>query len=115
MDLLIEKILARDPTAMLMAKELGSFAGSRIKPLTKSEDDIVREIAIRSLTQSGGAGLEDVFIDALSDEMPTVRAAALNGLSNNLSEESYPKLLETYPNISDSQHRKEIALLMGKL
>lgn len=115
MDLLIEKILAKDPTAMLLAKELGSFANSRIKPLATNEDDTVREIAIRSLNQSGGSGLDDVFVNALFDEMPTVRAAALNGLSNHLSEESYSKLLQAYPKISDPQHRKEIALLIGRI
>ncbi|MCY7374755.1 MAG: HEAT repeat domain-containing protein [Pyrinomonadaceae bacterium] len=114
MDFLIKKILAKDPTAILMAKQLGSFASPGIKPLTTNEDDIVREIAIRSLNESGG-GVTDVFVNALSDEMPTVRAAALNGLNNHLSEVSYPKLLQTYQEVSDPQHRKEIARLLGRI
>lgn len=115
MDLLIKKILEKDPTAMLLAKQLGSFANPILKPLVSNEDDVVRELAIRALNESGGSGLDDVFVQALSDEMPTVRAAALNGLKNNLSEESYAKLMQAYSQVSDPQHRKEIALLIGRL
>jgi hypothetical protein len=115
MDLLIKKILEKDPTAMLLAKELGIYASSVLRPLTTNEDDVVRELAIRALNESGGSGLDDVFVNALSDEMPTVRAAALNGLKNHLSEESYGKLLQTYSKVSDPQHRKEIALLIGRI
>ena len=115
MDSLTRKILEKDPTAMLLARELGSFAGPILKPLVSNEDDIVRELAIRALKECGGSGLEDVFVNALNDEMPTVRAAALNGLKNNLSEESYAKLMQAYSQISDPQHRREIALLIGRL
>ncbi len=115
MDLLTQKILEKDPTAMLLARELGSFASPILKPLVSNEDDTVRELAIRALKESGGSGLEDVFVNALDDEMPTVRAAALNGLKNNLSEESYAKLMQAYSQVSDPQHRREIALLIGRL
>ena len=114
MDYLTEKILNKDPLAITLAGQLGSLAGENIKPLASNDDPIVREIAVRSLNQSGGSGLTDIFINALSDEMPTIRAAALNGLNNHFSEESYQKLLQTYSQVSDSQHRNEIALLLGR-
>lgn len=115
MDLLVKKILEKDPTAMLLAKQLGSFVSPALRPLVSNEDDIVRELAIRALKESGGNDLEDVFVNALNDEMPTVRAAALNGLQNNLSPESYAKLMQAYSQISDPHHRREIALMIGRL
>lgn len=114
MDVLIQKILEKEPAAIMMAKESGSFASSGIIPLTKHEDAGVRQIAIRALNQSGGAGVGQIFANALSDESPSVRAAALNAVDNHLDAETYRQLLQNYEKIPDSQHRQEIALTFGK-
>jgi len=64
MDLLTEKVLAKDPTATLLAKQIGPSAAASLKPLAKNEDPVVREIALRSMEQSGGEGIAD---DAVKD------------------------------------------------
>lgn len=113
MDYLVKQILDKDPGAILTAQELGRLAGERIKPLTANEDEGVRQIALRCLNRSGGDGLAEVFASALSDESPSVRAAALNGLQNHSDAQTYARLLRVYETVSDSQHRKEIALLLA--
>ncbi len=114
MDFLAQKILEKEPAAIMMAKESGSFASSGIIPLTKHEDAGVRQIAIRALNQSGGSGVGQIFANALLDESPSVRAAALNALDNHLDAETYRQTLQNYEKIPDSQHRQEIALMLGK-
>ena len=115
MDLLIKNILDKQPGATRMAKELGSFVSPRIKHLATNEDAVVREIAIRCLTQSGGDGVTDVLVNALLDESPSVRAAALGGLRHRLDAKTYPQLLQAYERVLDPQHRQEIALLIGRI
>src|SRR5689334_24731386 len=106
MDFLVRQILEKDPGAIRTAKELGSLAGEFIKPLTASEDEGVRQIALRALNQSGGSA--EIFTNALLDKSPSVRAAALNGLQRHSDSETYSRLLRIYENVSDPQHRQEI-------
>jgi HEAT repeat protein len=115
MDLLVHKILEKDPTAITLAKQLGSFAVSSLKPLLANEDPVVREIVVRSLNESGNSSLSDTFVQTLKDNSPTVRAAALNALQKHLSPNSYALLLQTYDKVLDPNQRKEVALLAGKI
>ena len=112
---LIQKVLAKDPTATLLARKLGSSAAESLKPLAKDEDPVVREIALRSLIESGGDGLASVFANALLDESGSVRGAALAGLARYPDPSVYPALLNAFDNSSDlPEMREQIALIMGR-
>ena len=116
MNALIEKILAHDPSAMQLAQQLGSFAAPMLRPLVDNADEDVRELAMRCLNESdSGESLSDLATTALTDNAPMVRAAALNALDRHLPPESYAKLLQIFSEVEDPQHRKEIALLIGRL
>ena len=108
MDYLVKQILEKDPGAIQTAKGMGSLVSELIKPLTNSEDEGVRQIALRALKQSGGGGSAEIFTNALLDKAPSVRAAALNALQQHTDPETYSRLLRTYENVSDPQHRQEI-------
>lgn len=115
MNYIVQKILASDPSAIQMARELGSFVSGEIVPLVANEDAGVRQIAVRCLNQSGGYGAAKVFVEALTDESPSVRCAALAALDDHLNEDVYASLLEIYNRVPDSQHRQELALILGKI
>jgi hypothetical protein len=115
MDLLVQKILMREPAAILMAEEMGSSAGLAVKTLAEHEDAAIRQLAVRCLNRSGIIGGEEIFVNALTDDSPSVRAAALNALDRRADAQVYWRLLEVYDRVSDSQHRQEIALMLGKI
>jgi len=116
MDLLTEKVLAKDPTATLLAKQIGPSAASSLKPLAKNEDPVVREIALRSMEQSGGEEIAEVFAEALVDESPSVKSAALSGLDAHLSPSVYGKLLNAFDRLGDSPEvQRYVALLIGRI
>lgn len=114
MDALIEKISKKDSTAVVLAKQLGASANAAIKPLAKNADPVVREIALECLDQAGGPGVAEAFAEALLDDSPTVRRAALTGLNNHGAASVYPRLLQTYPKVQDPLARQQIALVIGK-
>lgn len=115
MDLLIQKILNKEPSAVNLAKEVGSSAFSRIEPLTANEDDEVRMIAFSCLGYIGGENAAEVLINGLTDESPSVSVEASRGLKNYLSPAIYPKLLEVWDKVEDPARRSEIALMLGKI
>ena len=116
MDLLTEKVLAKDPTATLLAKQIGPSAAASLKPLAKNEDPVVREIALRSMEQSGGEGIAEVFAEALVDESPSVKSAALSGLEAHLSPSVYGQLLNAFDQLGDSPEvQRYVALLLGRV
>src|SRR5690349_78012 len=57
MNEIIQKILAKDPTATLDAKRVGRSDSEPVARLTNNEDPVVRELALRCLIESGGDGL----------------------------------------------------------
>jgi hypothetical protein len=75
---------------------------------------VVREIAIRCLNHTGGYGVAQIFVNALSDESPSVRTAAIGGLQDRVDAETYTLLLQVYEKVPDPQHRQEIALMLGR-
>jgi hypothetical protein len=116
MDLLTEKVLAKDPTATLLAKQIGSSAAPSLKPLAKHEDPVVREIALRSLEQSGGEDIAEVFAEAVVDESPSVKSAALSGLNVYLKPSVYNQLLHAFDQLGDSPEvQQHVALLLGRI
>jgi hypothetical protein len=115
MDLLIQKVLNKEPSSANLAREIGEAAAPRLKPLAVHEDPDVRMIALGALVQSGGEGLEDVFINALSDESPTASVEGVRGLQPRLSSAIYAKLLEAYDKVEDPARRQDIALMLGRI
>lgn len=115
MNILINKVLEKDPSATLVARQAGSSASSSLIPLTENSDPIVREIALRCLNESGGPGIAKVFAKALFDEAPTTRMAALAGLQRHYESSAYPQVLAAYDKSEDPSLRQQLALLIGKV
>lgn len=115
MDLLLQKVLNKEPSAVNLAKEIGSSATPKLASLANNEDSGVRLIALDCLYYTGGDGAAEIFINALTDDSPSASASAANGLRNYLSSAIYPKLLETYDKIEDPQRRNDVALMLGKI
>jgi HEAT repeat protein len=115
MDLLIQRVLSKDPSTTLLAKRIGPSATPSLKPLATHADPVVREIALRCIDQSGGADVAGIFVAALDDKSASVRTAALTGLQNHLEESVYPQLLQAYDKSEDGITRQQIALLIGRL
>ena len=67
MDILVQRVSSKDPSATLLAKQLGKSATPSLIPLATNADPVVREIALRCLDQSGGSGVAEVFVGALLD------------------------------------------------
>jgi len=101
MDVLTQKVIAKDPSAILLAKQIGSSAATSLKPLAKNEDPIVREIALRCLEQSGGEDVAQVFAEALLDESSSVKIAALAGLNTHLTPSVYNQLLQAFDQLDN--------------
>ena len=115
MDLLIQRVSSKDPSATLLAKQLGKSATPSLIPLATNADPVVREIALRCLDQSGGSGVADVFVSAVVDDSGSVRAAAGTGLQNHLDGSIYTQLLGAFDKSGDAITRQQIALLIGRL
>ena len=115
MDLLIQKVLNKEPSSANLAREIGEAAAPRLIPLAVHDDPVVRMIALGALVQTGGSGLEDVFINALSDESPTVSVEGVRGLQPRISLAIYAKLLEAYDKVEDPARRQDIALMLGRI
>jgi HEAT repeat protein len=115
MDILVQRVLTKDPSATLLAKQLGKSATPSLIPLATNVDPVVREIALRCLDQSGGPGIAEVFVHALLDDSGSVRAAALTGLQSNLDGSIYGPLLSAFDKSMDAITRQQIALLIGRL
>ena len=113
---LIQKVMAKDPTATLEARQIGPPAAETLVGLTGNEDDVVRELALRCLIESGGNGLARVFAKFLTDESGSVRGAALAGVNKYIDPSVSPQLFSAYDNSADlPEMREQIALLIGRI
>ena len=116
MDDLVQRILKKDPTATLLAKQIGPDAASAVRHLVTHEDPVVRELALRCLEQSGGDGISSLFGAALLDESPTVRAAGLSGLNKFLNPSDQKALLVAFDRWAEAAEMQEqVALLFGRI
>jgi HEAT repeat protein len=115
MDLLREKVLAKDLGAEDLARQMGKSAIPVLEPLAANSDADVRMIALSSLNYVGDEGVVDILINALKDETPTVSVEGVRGLERYLSPSIYPKLLAVYDDVGDPTRRKDIALMLGKI
>ena len=115
MDLLEQKVLNKDPSAVNVAKMMGSSAIPVLKPLAKNSDEDVRLIAVSCLGYTGGEEAANILIDALTDDSPSVAIEAGRALQRNLSPAIYSKLLDVYDKVEDPLLRREIALMLGRI
>ena len=113
---LIQKVLAKDPTATLDARQAGPAAAESMINLTTNEDDVVRELALRCLFETGGQGLAPVFVKFLNDESGSVRGAALAGVNKYLDPSISQQLFSSYDKSGElPEMREQIALLIGRI
>jgi hypothetical protein len=116
MNELIQKVIAKDPTATLDARRIGRAAAEPLVRLTTNEDPVVRELALRCLIESGGDNLAPVFSKFLIDEYGSVRGAALAGLNKYIDPRVSPQLIDAFNKSGDlPEMREQIALLMGRI
>jgi HEAT repeat protein len=116
MNELIQKVIAKDPTATLDARRIGSSAAEPLSRLTTNEDPLVRELALRCLIESGGDGLSRIFAKFLTDEYGSVRGAALAGTSKYIDPSVLPQLINALDSSGDlPEMREQIALLIGRI
>lgn len=115
MQLLIQKVLNKDPKATLIAKMTGSLANPDLQKLAKHDDEEVREIALLCLNETGGSEASIAFVDALLDEDPQVRAIALRGLHHNPDETVYQLLFQAYDKSKDPYVQQQILLIVGRM
>jgi hypothetical protein len=113
---LIQKVLAKDPTATLDARQAGPSAAEALINLTSNEDEVVRELALRCLFETGRQGLAPVFVKFLNDESGSVRGAALAGVSKYLDPSVSDELFRAFDKSGERpEMREQIALLIGRI
>jgi HEAT repeat protein len=116
MNEIIQKVLAKDPTATLDARRIGRSAAEPVARLTDNEDPVVRELALRCLIETGGDRLSQIFVKHLTDGYGSVRGAALAGLDKYIDPSVLPQLLDAFDRSGDlPEMREQIALLIGKI
>ena len=113
---LIQKVLAKDPTATLDARQAGPSAAESLMNLTANEDEVVRELALRCLFETGRQGLAPTFARFLTDESGSVRGAALAGVSKYLDPSVSQQLFIAFDKSGElPEMREQIALLIGRI
>ncbi len=112
---LTAQVRAKDPSATLLAAELGPAAAPALVPLTRDADEEVREIALLCLAETGGNGAVRAAIARLNDSAPMVRGAALRGLGRLAGADNVPALLHALDATDDAGARRYVALLIGRL
>lgn len=112
---LAQQVRAKDPSATLLAAELGPAAAPALVPLTRDADEDVREIALLCLAETGGAGAVRAMLARLNDSAPMVRSAALKGLEHQARSGDVPALLHGVEATDDAGARRYLALITGRL
>jgi hypothetical protein len=112
---LVQQVRAKDPSATLLAADLGPAAAGTLVPLTRDADDDVREIALLCLAETGGAGAVRAMLARLNDSAPMVRSAALRGLERQAKAADVPALLHGVEATDDAGARRYLALVIGRL
>lgn len=113
--MLTERILKKDRTAILTARQMGPAANAELTPLLKNADPEVREIAVYCLDETGGPAALQAMASALSDENLQVRGAALQGLQHRADRASYDALLAAYDRSQDAYTRQQVMLILGRI
>jgi len=109
------QVRARDPSATLLAAELGPAAAPALVPLSRDANEEVREIALLCLAETGGAGAVRAMLARLNDSAPMVRSAALKGLERQARSGDVPALLHGVEATDDAGARRYLALIAGSL
>jgi HEAT repeats len=112
---LLDQVRAKDPSAITEAARLGASATPSLVPLTHDHDADVREIALLCLAETGGHEAIKAFVDRVADPEPSVRAAALRGLSRRAGPADVPALIATLGRSQEPTARSALAVLIGRL
>lgn len=79
----ISQVLAKDPLAVLSARQAGTAAAPELARLVTHADAEVRTLAVDALNELGGPVALDAFATAVADANPQVRGSALRGLERH--------------------------------
>lgn len=112
---LAQQVRAKDPSATILAADLGPAAAPTLVPLTRDADEGVREIALLCLAETGGAGAVRAMLARLNDSAPMVRSAALKGLEHQAKAGDVPAMLHGVEATDDAGSRRYLALVIGRL
>jgi hypothetical protein len=112
---LIQSVLNKDPSAAILAQEIGPRANPELIKLAQNNDPEVRFIALGCLDETGGEGAAQTFAKALLDIDGSVRNAAIQGLMNHPDADIYNDLLNAYDKSDDETVRKMIPMIAANL
>lgn len=115
LQMLTQRILNKDRTAILLARQSGSAASPELLPLLKNPDPEVREVALYCLDEAGGPDALKGMLNSLLDDDAQVRAAALQGLNHHPDPSIYDGLLAAYDRSQEPYARQQILLLLGRV
>ncbi len=79
----ISQVLAKDPLAVLSARQAGAAAAPELARLVTHTDAEVRTLAVDALNEIGGPVALDAFASAVADGNAQVRGSALRGLERH--------------------------------
>jgi hypothetical protein len=112
---LIQSVLNKDPSAAVLAQQIGSKANPELIKLAQHGDPDVRFIALGCLNETGGEGASQAFARALLDIDASVRNAGLQGLMNHPDPAVYNNLLNAYDKSDDENVKKMIPMVAANL
>lgn len=112
---LIQQVVDKQPAAVLIARQIGPGANTELIKQTRNDDAAVRLVATNCLNETGGADAAVAFARLVLDNDAMVRAAALRGLTNHLTEVLPQNLLDAFDQSHVPYVRQQLMLIAAKV
>ena len=110
-----QKIVAKDRSAIALAGELGANAEGVLEKLATNPDAEVRELDMKAINAAGGPSRNRMLIAALGDADVNVRSEAMRGLEKWADETDVMALQMQLAGNADPYIRGEVALVLGRI
>ena len=110
-----QKIVAKDDSALELARQLGAGAQPVLEKLSRHADGEVREMNAMAMAEAATPSRNRMLIAALGDQDINVRSAAVRGLWKTADAGSLGDLQMQVGSNPDPYVRGELALIVGKV
>lgn len=110
-----QKIVARDESALELARQLGAGAQPVLEKLSRHADPEVREMNVMAMAEAAVPARNKMLIAALEDQDINVRSAAVRGLWKTADAGTLGDMQMQVGSNPDSYVRGELALIIGKI